>query len=158
QALRIVADMIVRLCKPPSEPPESGHAEIVRADTLRRPHSYRWERDEFVLEDFRFINQAAYWNYQRDKVYVRMSKLIKSKQKTMRHFKPLPIDKTIDLMPSNICPSCRRTGMRTKIVHDLNMGKLGVRRAITLYNLIMHKCAACGIEMEECQRLERLPK
>jgi hypothetical protein len=52
QALQIVADIIVRLCKTPSETPQSGHAEIVRADTLKRPHPYRWERDEFVLEDF----------------------------------------------------------------------------------------------------------
>jgi len=84
QALHIVADMIVRLCKPPSETPQSGHAEIVRTDTLKRPHPYRWERDEFVLEDFRFINQAAYWDYQRHKVYVRMSKLIRRKSKTVR--------------------------------------------------------------------------
>jgi predicted RecB family nuclease len=133
QALQIVADIIVRLCKTPTETPQSGHAEIVRADTLKRPHPYRWERDEFVLEDFRFINQAAYWDYQREKVYVRMSKLIRRKPKTVRHFKPLPIDKTIDLMASNTCPSCRRSGIRRKIVHDLNMGKLGVRRAITRY-------------------------
>ena len=33
-----------------------------------------------------------------------------------------------------------------------------MRRAITRYNLIMHKCAICGIEKEECQRFERLPK
>ena len=42
-------------------------------------------------------------------------------------------------MPPNTCPSCRKTGVRRKIVHDLNIGKLGVRRAITLYNLIIHK-------------------
>jgi hypothetical protein len=52
---------------------------------LKRTHPYRWERDEFVLEDFRFINQAAYWDYQREKVYVRMSKLIRRKPKTVRH-------------------------------------------------------------------------
>jgi Transposase IS66 family/RNase_H superfamily len=157
QALQIVADAIVRLCNTQSETPQSGHAEIVRADTLRRPHPYRWERDEFVLEDFRVVNQAAYWNYQREKVYVR-TKLIKRRSRAARHFRPLPIDKTVDLMPSNICPSCRRSGTRTKIVHDLNVGKLGVRRAITQYNLIMHKCAICDIEKEEGKYVERMPK
>jgi hypothetical protein len=159
QALQILADIIVRLCKPSSETPQSGHAEIVRADdTFKRPHPYRWERDEFVLEDFRFINQAAYWDYQRNKVYVRTSKLIRRKPKTVRHFKPLPIDKAIDLKPSNTCPSCRRSGIRRKIVHDVNMGNLGVRRAITQYSLIMHKCAICEIEKKECEQLEGLPK
>jgi predicted RecB family nuclease len=158
QALQIVADTITRLCNTPSEAPESGHAEIVRADTLRRAHPYRWERDEFVLEDFRVINQAAYWNYQREKVYVRTSNLIRRKSRTARHFRSHPIDKTVDLIPSKTCPSCRRSGIRTKIVHDLNVGKLGVRRAITRYNLIMHKCAMCEIEKEEGKYVEGLPK
>jgi len=33
-----------------------------------------------------------------------------------------------------------------------------VRRAITRYNLTMHKCAICEIEKKECEHFGRLPK
>jgi hypothetical protein len=158
QALQLVTASIMGLCNPQSEAPQPGHAEIVQADTLKRPHPYRWERDEFVLEDFRVINQAAYWDYQREKIYVRTSKLIRRKPRSVRQFKPLPINKTIDLIPSNACPSCRGAGTRIKTVHDLSIGKSGVKRAITRYKLITHKCAICEIEERESEFVERLPK
>jgi hypothetical protein len=110
------------------------------------------------LDDFRFINEAAYWDYQHEKIYVRTSKLIRRKLRKLGHFKPLPIDKTVNLVPPNICPSCRRFGTRRKIVHDLNIGKLGVRRSIKLYNLILYKCAICEIDKKKREHLEKLPK
>ena len=157
-ALRLVTETIVTLSRNPRDTTDEGNNRIVHTDNLRRPHPYRWERDEFVLEDFRIINQAAYWDYQREKVFVRTfdtASTMKRRRRCLTSIK-VPIVKTVEIRPQSICSSCRRVGSRIKIVHDIKIRKAGVSRSVTKNKLIQYSCDACG--SDRTQQLYQLPR
>jgi predicted RecB family nuclease len=65
-----VADAIAAVCRPVSLA-GSSKLSAVNADSLKREYPQRFGDVEFVLPEFQEINKAAYWDYQRNKVYVR---------------------------------------------------------------------------------------
>ena len=54
---------------------QSAHHRHIEA--MKRDDPYRFALNEFALPEAEAINQAAYWDYQRDKVYVRSSQRLK---------------------------------------------------------------------------------
>ena len=64
----------------------------------------------FTLEDFDHVNRCAYFDYQRDKVFLRNSKAIQksfsSTQQDERMRRKLPISKEIEIR-SRTCPGCQ---------------------------------------------------
>jgi predicted RecB family nuclease len=70
-----VADAIAAVCRSVSL--EGTNLFAVSADSLKREYPQRFGDVEFVLPEFRQINKAAYWDYQRDKVYVRSNARVK---------------------------------------------------------------------------------
>ncbi len=151
-ALQSVFDAVVRLCGRETNEGKSDQADFVHADSLRRPHPYRWERDEYVMPDFKVINQAAYWDYQREKIYVRTSQELKlySRNKKRINSRKLPITKIVEIGSIDICPFCnstmlRKVGEKRKIVHDVNMGRTGVKRSITKFVTRQYHCPTCNV-------------
>ncbi len=67
-----VANTLAAICRPESA--LEGTYPTVNADTLKREYPQRFGDVDFVLPEFRMINAAAYWDYQRSKVYVRSNK------------------------------------------------------------------------------------
>ena len=49
----------------------------MNVDSLKREYPQRFGRVEFVLPEFQRINDAAYWEYQRTKVYVRSNQRLR---------------------------------------------------------------------------------
>jgi predicted RecB family nuclease len=126
---------------------------VVDASSLKREHPYRFAfgNKDFALPEFQYINQAAYWDYQHDRVYVRSgSKLKETRQQHLKGpGKPLPIDKTIECSRPASCPSCSATAFyrhskRTKVVHDLRFVRAGVKRWIVRYSFHRYICPHCS--------------
>jgi hypothetical protein len=56
-----------------------------------------------------YINQAAYWDYQREKIYVRSSPQLKrvSRRRARGRAKTLPVNRIIECSPPSSCPKCK---------------------------------------------------
>jgi predicted RecB family nuclease len=113
-ALRRVTEFLHAIC--PDRGPDGskslagceGHA-VARVEDLNPVSTRReWCQAEFAIPDFDFVNKRAYFDYQRDRVFIRSSKLIKKNQ-ARRHGrtgkKDLRADRSIELA-SEECPSC----------------------------------------------------
>jgi predicted RecB family nuclease len=69
QALQTVAEAIANVC---SESPSTPTRPIsVNVSSLDRDPGLRFGPLQYVAPDFKAINEAAYWDYQRNKIYVR---------------------------------------------------------------------------------------
>ena len=82
-------------------------------------------RRNFTLQDFDHVNRCAYFDYQRDKVFLRNSKAIQ--RASLRHSKPknrrkLPISKEIEIR-SRTCPGCQSKEI-TRLSNSTVWGRL----------------------------------
>src|SRR5262249_40404146 len=109
-------------------------------------------RSSFALPDLQFVNQCAYFDYQRDKVFLRTNDAIrKAKAMKKRWEKPrrLKINKTIEVR-SRKGPACNCTSLSqhydktsTKLAFDLRVSESGIRRQVILCKAALHYCKAC---------------
>jgi hypothetical protein len=99
-----------RVCDLLDEIGVSHGVDVVHVDSLKQEYRQRFGATEFVLPEFQQINSAAYWDHQRNKVYVRSSPRLKvvSKQNQSRLAKTLPVNKVINLEDQRpeCCPRC----------------------------------------------------
>lgn len=135
-----------------SEIPSEQTTEIVRTDTMKRPQRFRWGKGEFSMMEFQAINDASYWDYQRDRIYLRTNLPIRSltsqKRKSIRAW-----DRIVDIGSTPVaCTECgntlfRKSGFRYKVVHDLHFQKKGIVRRVTRFRSFRHVCTHCGIKV-----------
>jgi hypothetical protein len=151
EALEKVTDIVVQLCQRQTEAATSRDDNIVHADSLKRADHRCFKRNEFVIPELEYINQAAYWDYQREKIYVRLSKRLRriSRKKTQNRAKVLPVNKVIKYLPPGNCPKCQATKIRklNKIaerIYDLKFNRAGVKRWIVMHVFHRYSCYQCG--------------
>jgi transposase len=148
EALELLANKLVDLNA--GAPPEgkSSRDEVVLTSDMKREGSYLFKRNNFVFQDMETINNAAYWDYQRDRVYVKSAdkstlKRVATRQKTL-----IP-NTTIEYSRPSSCPTCEskvvyRHGKRSRIVVDLRFMLHGIKRWITRYIVARYRCPSCG--------------
>lgn len=121
------------------------------SEEVRRRYSGRnFDAKNQILEGFKFINERAYFNYQRDKIYFRTqgNRAPQKKYKPKSHPKP---NKIVLLKETSPCPHCKskkteisKFGFHEKRVIDLKIKKHGIERFITLYKSHPVKCLSCN--------------
>lgn len=109
----------------------------------------KWGKTEYQIPDLDFVNQCAYFNYQRERIYLRTNKNLKrslkkvSKQKTTNN----KIDKIVLLSP-NECSECNHDAFyrnsSKKTVIDLKFMKNGIKKWVVQYKGGAFKCRGCG--------------
>jgi predicted RecB family nuclease len=141
---------------------DSPSTDAINVSSLEVGFSRIFGKFPGVLPDFDKINEAAYWDYQRSRVYIRSDKKIKriGKGKESREAKaPIKIDKVVhmeDVRPQ----SCKRCGSsriwtregthsqpKIQIVTDLKFSRSGVRRQVKGYRYRLFRCGSCRAEM-----------
>ena len=152
QALERVSNAVAQLCqKQMTEEAKSEDNDIVYTDALRLESSYRFGKNDFSVPGLEYINQAAYWHYQRDRIYVRSSQRLKliHKESTRARTKPLPVNKVIifDGRPL-FCIKCKakkiyKYGRMSKVVYELKFGRAGIKRWIEKYCFNRYFCREC---------------
>ena len=159
EALERTTGSVVRLCQIQTEATNSTDTDIVFTDLLKRESPHHLGTNKFLTPDLEYINKSAYWDYQRDKVYVRSSQQLKriSKKITKSHPKALPINKVFKCPPPTCCTKCKSTNIRkheriSKIVYDLKFGSAGIKRWIVEYYFDRYKCFECGATFFSSQR------
>jgi len=127
----------------------SDQNDIVHVDKLKRENPYKFGKIKFSIPELNHINQAAYWNYQRNKVYVRSNQRLKQiRQRTFRA-KTLPINKTVSLgKKPKQCSKCNETkiyknGKLTRIIYDIKFGTASIKRWIVKYEFQRYRCSNC---------------
>jgi predicted RecB family nuclease len=158
QAAEIVAQALLRLH---STDPCTGSGQksenTVYVESLRNP---RRMLGPFAsqFKEFEKINVAAWWNYQRDRIWLRSNKLLKRKEPRLRrpHLGPrshLPVSRTIIYPKLLSCPSCngelKERTLRKRILYDLLFGKSSVKRWIVRCQFHYYWCSQCNRKFGE---------
>jgi predicted RecB family nuclease len=156
-ALRKITGFLYEVClsQPAATPsPSQGGRAVVRVEEMA-PLSNRpdWSQSLSSVPDFDFINERAYFDYQRDKVYIRTSKTLrrnKARKRDRSGKKDLRANRQVEIS-SPACPACQGTDLiRTRdtrlarLAVDLRITRSGIRRWVTRFTTSWHACAGCG--------------
>jgi hypothetical protein len=150
EAVEIVANRLAELCQTSPHADGSLPDAVVYAEQLKRQHPYRLGRNAFSFSELDVINKAAYWDYQRERVYVKTNVILKRVLgRASRRAKVLSVDKTIECPRPRFCSRCGSTkffghGRRCKIIIDLKFMRHGLKRWIIRLQFHRYKCQNCG--------------
>ncbi len=148
EALQVVAEKVWTLASTATIQ-ESGGA--VDAATIKREYPQRFGDVEFVLPEFNIINEAAYWDYQRSRIYVRTLPK-QSKAHTHKNVNKVEVrpDKVVfvDECRPQRCPYCGgmliyKWGTLSQRVYDLRLSGVGVKRWIVRFVFHRFLCWNC---------------
>jgi predicted RecB family nuclease len=74
QALEVVSNCLLELRRVSSRIGDSPSGDIVNTAHLKWQHPYGFKKNTFALPELDVINKAAYWDYQRERVYVKSNR------------------------------------------------------------------------------------
>jgi len=107
---------------------------------------------KFAIQDFDHINQCAYFDYQREKVFLRTSRAVRRAYSRLRKRQARPkATRAVEIM-DDTCPFCQGTRITRlrekthgKFAYDLKFTRGGMHRQVILCKAAWHWC-------EDCQR------
>jgi predicted RecB family nuclease len=128
-------------------PPKVARAEDVPASTTRR----EFGRGHFAFPELEYVTKCAYFNYQRDKVFLRTNKTLRRvhAHKVRRRTRKLRVNRRI-VIRSLRCPFCQGRAIRryplkmhVKLAYDLRISEGGIRRQVIECTAPLHRCLDC---------------
>jgi len=139
--------------------------DAVDVDSLDVGFQHKWGRLVAALPEFAKINNAAYWDYQRDKVYVRSNPSLRgaAKRKRRKSRRTLPVNTTVSPSRLHNCPACNSTrvsknGRYRRIVFDMRFSNGCLRRWVVKHIIEYYKCGDCGLSFNsDNHHLEKSP-
>ncbi len=144
-----VADCLMRICG-------SGASDLDAVDvgSLEVGFQRTFGKFDSALPEFEKINDAAYWDYQRSKVYARADKAIRravGRSEGKRKNATVEKEVTVGDVPET-CPRCYATKFwayrgRSHVVYDLKFTRRGIKRWAVRYGYNMYRCSECRQEM-----------
>jgi len=128
--------------------------DAIHVGSLEIPFQRTFGKLQSALPEFEKINAAAYWNYQRSRVYIRTNKTVAKstlKRRLASATTSANEEVIIDDKPG-ICPKCGSAKLwsfaeKVRTIHDLKFVKGGIRRWVILYRYRPHICSNCRAEM-----------
>jgi predicted RecB family nuclease len=152
EALALVERTVSRIADRNAQPSkaEAQETQVVRADDLKHPRVEKWRKFSSQSSELEFVNNAAHWDYQRDRIYVRSSKRLKrARQKTNKIPRNVrSVDRCVKVETSPRCPRCgcegiKRGRLRSKTVHDIFFGRFSLMKRVFKYKYQTYWCGAC---------------
>jgi predicted RecB family nuclease len=132
-----------------------GGPAIAWVDEVTAPSSRpEWCYPKFALQEFDYVNRCAYFDYQREKVFLRTSKAIRRaclRNRKGRKRVTLQVSREIEIR-SGTCPQCK--GKRiircydqedAKLAYDLKLTVGGIRRQVIRCTAARHQCEDCKL-------------
>ncbi len=149
RAAVVVANAIIRICGDGA----SG-LNAVNVGSLEVGFQRTYGKLDCALPEFEKINKAAYWDYQRSKVYARTDKTIRQTvQKSQRRGNNVAVEKevAIGLVPET-CPKCNATEVElcregSYVTYDLKFMRKGIKRWVVRYRYSRYRCSECRAEI-----------
>lgn len=157
RAAATAADALVRICSGGT----SGF-DAVDVGSLEVGFQRTFGKFDFALPEFAKINNAAYWDYQRSKVYARSDKAIRRiVRKTLGRSKSATVERemTVGDIPE-MCPRCYATRIGThhsgsQVIYDLKFMRRGIKRWAVRYRYRVYRCRECQAEIPTYSRRPR---
>jgi hypothetical protein len=154
-ALRRVTEFVLSLCA--GEPAGNGESRlsVAQAGDLQLPGTFRLGKSKFFCPELEQINQCAYSDYQREKVYVRTSPAVRKslKRKTQERKRRPKVNQEVVCLPPKKCPECgsKKVGERAlfpshtwhRVVFDLKFTSSGIKRWVVRYSSLRWQCGRC---------------
>src|SRR5262245_34357751 len=153
-------------------PGVDGNPPVASVQDLDRlTNERKWGPVRFFHTDFDYVNGCAYFDYQRQRVFVRTSKTLKKNRKRRDHRnRKLRASRWVQITSSK-CPSCGGTEVmqcekgrlattrapRIKRAFDLVFTRGGVKRRVVQCRAPVHRCLT-GKELFVPNRYQRLAK
>jgi predicted RecB family nuclease len=177
-ALRRVTEVVQAICSQANSPGNATQAAVASPAIERVQDIERWDNNRtwgtraFAQSEFEAINQRAYFDYQRERVYVRTSKALRKSQRGRKRQQRQKhrITKRV-VVTSRRCPWCKGTSLTTEAyrrgadcpeprprrAYDLVMTPSGVRRKVIEVRASVHRCLDCGRRFipEALRRLDK---
>ena len=149
RAAEVVANALVGIC--------NSHAaglKTVEVGSLEVSFQRTFGKFAAAMPEFEKINAAAYWDYQRSKVYVRTGKLSgRSASATVRPAQKERVDKevTIEDRPETcvVCGSPKiwcYTRRDSRVITDLRFTRKGIRKETIRFFYRHYRCGVCRAE------------
>ncbi len=138
---------------------EPSQENVVHTATMRREYPQRFRRNTFSLPELEAINKAAYWDYQRERIYVKSSAGLKKamNRSTRVNGKQLSPNKVIECQRPSSCPKCCSANFvghqkMDKTVFDIRFMRHGIKQWITHYKFDRYRCNECGATFHSQER------
>ena len=148
RAVEVVAGALARICEG-SINDDPTRLEVVNVSSLEVDFHGTFGKFTSDLPEFERINSAAYWNYQRARVYVRSGDFRRSIKTSRRGSLSSAVDKEIYLdNKPDCCAKCASkslslTNNRSYVVFDLRFMHQGIKRWAIRYHYGNYKCSRC---------------
>jgi predicted RecB family nuclease len=149
RAAAVVADALTRICA-------GGHSALDSVDvgSLEVGFQRTFGKFDSALPEFAKINDAAYWDYQRSKVFVRTDKGVRrtirrsvGRPKTSALTKEITVEDIPEKCPKCSAPKFWKYGAnRSSVVYDLKFSNKGVKRWVVQYRYAAYRCSKCHAE------------
>lgn len=125
--------------------------DVVDAGTIKPQSLGKFRKNVFVLPDLEFINNCAYFNYQRERIFLRTNPTVRKalrRESRAAHRKPR-VNHVVAMRPPARCPRCGvdrpyRHKRFKKTQLDLRLGPGYVKRWVTEYGSAQYRCRSCG--------------
>lgn len=149
-AAQKVAEALLAIA-PALSPQENPNPNIVSVPSMRREYPQRFGQVDFALTEFQQINDAAHWDHQREKVYVRSSERLKRlRREASKPKAAVPLNKIVSVKesPPTCCNCCGATklyrfGRLSHVVYDLKLSSTGIKRWVVRYSFQRYICWSC---------------
>jgi hypothetical protein len=157
RAAATVADALVRICAG-----DASGLDAVDVGSLEVGFQRTFGKFDSALPEFAKINGAAYWDYQRSKVYARTDKTIRrTVRKSQDRIENVTVEKEVAIgdIPGT-CPRCLATRIGTcrsgsQVVYDLKFTRRGIKRWAVRYRYRVYRCRECHTEINIYSRSSR---
>ena len=141
EALIKVKDWLVKM-------PTCDKSVFDKVENIKRDSIFKWQKNNFIINEFNQINNFAYFNYQREKVLIRTYPKIISNKKRKKAKKKLIPNKILSNPNPQICPRCsgnrfHKHDISNRTIIDLKISNTGIKREVILYHVFRFKCVEC---------------
>ncbi len=146
EALSVVTNAIINLTQ---QDIASNSDSIVDASTLKPAHATKLGHFKSDISHFEQINNAARWDYQRNRIYIRSGLKTKIATTTTKRKKNCRVEMVIKWKVSRTCPECgkqypKKGKVITRTMHELLFGRDSMKRRLVRYEFQTYICRSCG--------------
>jgi len=149
-ALHAVTDFVALTAARELERPSHLDDVVYTGDLQPVRRKHKFGKAEFCLRDFEFVNRCAYFDYQRDKVFVRSGKRPNSgrSRRALRRPRRAGVNKRVEVRCER-CPACNsrrlsKTRALSRRTIDVKFFGGGVKKWVTKYSSWRYHCHRCG--------------
>jgi hypothetical protein len=148
-----VMDAVVQMCGGTSS------LDAVDVSSLEVGFQRTFGKFDSALPEFAKINNAAYWDYQRSKVYARTNRAIRRiTRQTQSRRKIAAVERQVMAGEApEKCSRCRATKFwtyrgRSQVVYDLKFTRRGIKRWAVRHSYCMYRCSECRADVTTYSR------